>query len=293
MPASPSSSAQAARQRLGDQLRRLRTDKDITGVRFAELAGWSNSTLVSVIERGQRTITAEHVRLWCRITGASERRAEELLAEQANVAQMWRTNPELARGGLRRLQEETRDLYAEARRMRFYACKGVPGLLQTPDYCGWALRSIRHEFGMEFDDVAEAVEARMARKRALRGRGQFAFILEQEALWHRTCPRDAHREQLEHLLEAMRLPSVSLGIIPWAAERNVAGFGVWPDESFLITDDRMVTVELVSGNLTVTRPDEITTYVQAWKRFVALAVVGDRAAALIRTALAALEEYET
>ncbi|MCP2342953.1 helix-turn-helix domain-containing protein [Actinomadura rupiterrae] len=292
MPASPSSSAQAARQRFADRLRDLRTSAQISGVRFAALAGWSNSTQVSLIERGQRTITADHVRLWCRITGASAHTTEELLAEQAHVARMWVTNQQLARGGLRRLQEETRDLYADARWMRFYASKGIPGLLQTPAYCEWALRSIRHEFQMELDDVAAAVDARMARKHVLHGPSRFVFVLEQEALWHRTCPREVHREQLDHLLQVVGMPSVSLGIIPWAVERTVAGFGVWPDESFLITGDHLVTVELVSGNLTVTRREEVASYLRAWERFTALAKVGDHAVALIHAALAGLDEYD-
>lgn len=292
MPASPSSSAQAARQRLADRLRELRNRARINGVQFAERAGWSNSTQVSLIERGQRTITADHVRLWCRICGASSDTTEELLAEQAHVVRMWVANQQLARGGLRRLQEETRDLYANARQMRFYASKGIPGLLQTPAYCGWALRSIRHEFQMELDDVTAAVDARMARKHALHGPCRFAFVLEQEAIWHRTCPRQVHRDQLRHLLQVIRMPSVSLGIIPWACERSVAGFGVWPDESFLITGDHLVTVELVSGNLTVTRREEVASYVQAWERFTALARVGDGAVALIQAALDALDALD-
>lgn len=91
MPASPSSSAQAARQRLGDQLRQMRTARGISGVRFAEQAGWKDSSLVSMIEKGRRTISADYVRLWCRICEASPQRIEELLAEQSAVAGMWVT----------------------------------------------------------------------------------------------------------------------------------------------------------------------------------------------------------
>ncbi|MFC7734080.1 helix-turn-helix domain-containing protein [Actinomadura keratinilytica] len=293
MPASPSTSAQAARRRLGEQLREMRQAAGLSGVVFAREAGWRDSSLVSRIERGQRTITADHVRLWCRICGASEQRTEELLAEQSAAVRMWRTNAQLKRAGLRQLQTEDRDRYQQARSMRFYATKGIPGLLQTEAYATWALRSIRHEFGMEHDDVAEAVAARMERNRVLRGPGRFAIILEQEALWHRTCPTTTHREQLLYLLDAMRLPSVSLGIIPWARERNVNGFGVWPDETFLISNDEQVTVELVSGYLTITTPEEIRAYIRAWERMAALAVHGDQAVAIIRAALAALDEYES
>ncbi|NED58075.1 helix-turn-helix transcriptional regulator, partial [Micromonospora aurantiaca] len=67
MPSSSSSSAQAARQRLADQLRELRTAAGISGVEFARRAGWRDSTNISKIERAVRPASAEHVRLWCGI----------------------------------------------------------------------------------------------------------------------------------------------------------------------------------------------------------------------------------
>lgn len=287
---SSSSSAQAAWQRLADQLRELRQSANISGVRFAELAGWSDSSTVTKIEKGRRRASAAHVRLWCEVCGASEQRTEELLAEQRAATYTWSTNQELKRGGLRRAQEEERGKYENARLMRFYAGKGIPGLLQTEAYAAHALRSIRMELGVDRDDVAEAVAERMARNAVLRKRGRFAFVLEEEVLRHRTCPASVHHEQLVHLLAEMRRPAVSLGVIPWARERTVNGFGVWPDESFLITDERLVNVELVSGYLSVTNPGEVAVYVQAWRRLAALAVHGESAAALIRAAMCALEE---
>jgi transcriptional regulator with XRE-family HTH domain len=266
----------------------LRVEAGLTGREFARRAGWADATNVSKVEKAQRTITADHVRLWCQICGTSERHTESLLAEQAAVAGMWLTNQQLKQGGLRRAQEAERDKYQQALQMRFYASKGIPGLLQTEAYAMHALRSIRMEFGVEDDDVAEAVDERMARKVILRRHGRFAFVLEEETLRHRTCPADVHREQLESLLEQMKLPAVSLGIIPWATERAVAGYGVWPDESFLITDDRLVNVELVSGYLSLTHPDEVRMYVRSWERLAALAVHGDRAAKLLRDAIEAL-----
>ncbi|WP_425549665.1 helix-turn-helix domain-containing protein [Actinomadura keratinilytica] len=69
MPASPSSFAQAARKRLAEQLRQMRTDARISGREFARRAGWRSSSQVSMIEHGRRTITPDHIRLWCKICG--------------------------------------------------------------------------------------------------------------------------------------------------------------------------------------------------------------------------------
>jgi transcriptional regulator with XRE-family HTH domain len=292
MSTSSSSSARAARQHLADQLREMRQEAGLSGVDFASRAGWRDSSQVTRIERGQRTISAAHVRLWCRICGASPHETDCLLAEQANVAAMWLANRQLRRGGLRRLQTEDRDDYA-SRQIRFYASKGIPGLLQIQPYAAHALRSIRMEFGMDLDDVAEAAAARMERNTVLRGPGRFAFVLEQEVLWHRTCPLKIHRDQLEHLLAATRLPSVSLGIIPWERKRDVAGYGVWPDESFVIFGNQLVSVELVSGNMSFTRPDEVTAYARSWDRLSQLSVVGDPARAVIHAAMKVLEDQDS
>lgn len=290
MPSSSSSAAQAARQQLAGKLRKLREAAGLSGVDFAKLAGWSSSANVSKVEMGVRPASAEYVRLWCRLCEASERQTEELLAEQRNVAGMWVTYQQLNQGGLKKAQESVREHYERAQLMRVYVTKAIPGLLQTEAYTAFALRSIRMEQGVEVDDVAEAVGERMDRQSVLhRQDARWVFILEEEVLWHRTIPREAHREQLQHLLAVMRLPSVSLGIIPRTAERFVHGYGVWPDESFLLTGNEIVNVELVSGYLSVTQPDEIGMYLRAWERLSALAVVGDQVVGLIRSALESLE----
>jgi hypothetical protein len=109
------------------------------------------------------------------------------------------------------------------------------------------------EQGVDVDDVAAAVAERMDRQHCLRRRdARFLFVLEEDVLWYRPYADAVHAEQLRHLLETMRRPSVSLGIIPRTVHRR----GVAPDESFDITDEESVTVELVSGYLTITNPSE-------------------------------------
>jgi hypothetical protein len=64
---------------------------------------------------------------------------------------------------------------------------------------------------------------------------------------------------------------------------------VWPLESFTIYDDERVLVELLSAQVTVTTPSEITLYVRAFEKLASLAVYGDEARQLIAIALAALD----
>ncbi|WP_165975967.1 helix-turn-helix domain-containing protein, partial [Actinomadura rubrisoli] len=134
MPPSSSSSAQAARQRLGEQLREMRTSARLTGREFAQRVGWADATTVTKIEKAQRTITADHVRLWCRTCGQPPEREAQLLAEQRAVSQMWQNYAQLAKsagGGLKARQERLRDRYWQVRRQRTYQTKVISGLLQT------------------------------------------------------------------------------------------------------------------------------------------------------------------
>lgn len=285
MPTSSSSSAQAARQHLADQLRELREDAGLSGRDLATRVGWQPSK-VSRIEKAVRPASAADIRAWCVACGAAEQRTAELLAEQRAVAGMWVTHKQLHRAGLKKAQESVRDAYERVRVSRTYQTKVIPGLLQTAGYTTEALAGFRLEHGIQVDDVAEAVAERMDRQRVLRRPGKrFLYVVEETVLRYRPFPREVHAEQLRHLLEAMHLPSVSFGVIPMGAERH----GMRPKESFDIHDDELVTVELVSGYLSITQPAEVELYLAAWERLWALAVVGDRAAALITAALDALD----
>lgn len=286
MPSSPSSSAQAARQRLGTRLRQMRTEAGITGVEFARRAGWRGSAQVSMLEKGHRTITADHVRLWCRICAVSADHEAALLAEQASVARMWISYREdVHKAGLNPTQKMgTGDLFDRLNTYRSYQTKLPHGLLQTEAFMTNVLRGVREERRLLVDDVAEAVAERMARQRLLHSRGRFTFVIEEAALRYRMFTPDVHREQLLHLLDVGRLPSVSFGVIPQDADR--AGYRL--RESFEIVNDDTATIELLSGFLRLDHPEEVAMYREAWSRLSALAVHGDRARALVTAALEAL-----
>jgi len=79
----------------------------------------------------------------------------------------------------------------------------------------------------------------------------------------------------------MKLPSVSLGIIPLRAGRH----GHRPRESFEITDTDLVTIEMLTGFLSLTHADEVAAYATA-----SIAVHGTKARTLITDALAALDD---
>jgi transcriptional regulator with XRE-family HTH domain len=284
---SSSSSLQAARERLGGQLRELRLAAGLSGREFAAAAGCQPSK-VSQVEKAARPASAADIRLWCRVCGASPQRTGELLAEQAAVARLWVAFRDLGRTGLNATQKLlSGDMWERVRLFRAYQTKVVPGLLQTESYMTATMAAVRRERGLAVDDVAEAVAERIGRHGYLLQPGrQFAFVIEEPVLRFRPYGAAIQRAQLTHLLTAMRLPSVTLAIIPLDAGRH----GFRPRESFEVTDESLVTIEMLTGFLSLTHPEEIRSYVTAWQQLMSIALRGKAARALIRDAIDALDD---
>jgi hypothetical protein len=102
------------------------------------------------------------------------------------------------------------------------------------------------------------------------------------ALPHRRPRR--MRGQLRHLLAVMPLASVSLGIIPFTAQRTV-----WPLEAFYLHDNTMAVAETLTAEIKVTQPRELADYAKAFAGLAEMAVYGGAARTLIRAAVDALE----
>ncbi|WP_243718289.1 helix-turn-helix transcriptional regulator [Actinomadura sp. 7K534] len=280
---SPSSSAQAARQALADQLKEIRSEAGLTAKALAAEAGWDR-TKVSHIEHARRSPSAEDIRTWCRACGVDDR-SEDLVASLRTAEGMWVEWRRMERGGLKRAQESVVPLFERTRMFRSYSSWLLPGLLQTEDYTRAVLQAVRRRRGL-IDDVEAAVAVRMERKQLLRRPGRtFAFLVEESVLRTGVGGADVMRGQLAHLAEAGSQPSVSLGIVPMKPDREIRQV-----EDFWIYDGDQVSVELVSGYLTITNPREIAMYGQVFSALADEAVYGARARHLLRSALDGLSD---
>ena len=127
--------------------------------------------------------------------------------------------------------------------------------------------------------------SRLARNRFLyEGCHRFLVLMEESVLHYHTADPETMAGQLHHLLAMIPLPSVSLGIIPFTAQRTV-----WPLEAFYLHDDVQAVVETLTAEINITQPRELADYTKAFKDLTAMAVYGDAARALIYAAIAALE----
>lgn len=282
MPPHPSSSVQVAREALAGRLRDIRKDAGISGRELAGRCGWSESKS-SRIENARTPPSDADIRAWCGACGADGQVPDLIAAnrqlDDAHV--QWRR---LQRSGLRRLQESTGDLYQRTKGFRVYVSDVIPGFLQTPGYATALLSSIA-EFRGTPDDVSDAVAARMRRNAVLtRGGRRFSFVLEESVLRYRLCGVEAMAAQLGHLLGAMDLPQVALGIVPFAVERTV-----WPMPTFTIFDARRVHADTLDAAATLTQPGQVELYERAFARLSQAAVRGAAARTLVMDALAALD----
>ncbi|MFD3565471.1 helix-turn-helix domain-containing protein [Streptomyces sp. NPDC058686] len=282
MTASPSSSAQAAREALAVRLQHLRRDAGLTGKELSARCGW-HPAKTTRIQKGEAPPSDADIRTWCSACGADDQ-TEDLIATARAVDSMYLEWRRLHRNGMRTVQEGWYALHEQTRVCRVYVSNVPPGFFQTPAFATALMGQITTFQGTP-NDVAEAVAARVARSRFLyEGGHRYVVLMEESVLRYRTADPDAMRGQLRHLLAVMPLASVSLGIIPFTAQRTV-----WPLEAFYLHDDTQVVVETLTAEIKVKQPRELADYAKAFTGLAEMAVYGDAARTLIRAAIDALE----
>jgi len=279
---SPSSSVQRARQELAERLRDIRLDAGLTGRALSAAAGWHEAK-TSRIESAKQAPSDADIQAWCQVCGAPSQ-APDLIAASRAADSMYVEWRRLHRTGLRRTQQTRLPLYERTRVFKVYCSTVIPGFLQIPGYAD-ALMSAITAFQGTPDDVEEAVRARMNRNRLLHAAGhRFTMIIEESVLRYRLGDSETMAAQLGHLLSAIALPSVSLGVIPFSASERQ----MWTLEAFTVFDDARVHVELLSAQVTVTAPSEITLYARAFDKLAEMAVYEMQARSLITAAIDAL-----
>lgn len=279
MPAPPSTSAQAARERVARRLRELRADAGITGTDLASQCGWTHSK-VSRIENARTPPTPGDIRLWCVACGVEDR-ALDIVAQSRAAESLYADWRRRVRAGLRQLQDSYLDLYRATTHFRVYSPTLIPGLLQTEGYARALLGANARLLDIP-DDSEQAAAARMRRSQIINDGGRrFVLLIEEAALGYQLGDQDAMAAQLGYLLTAGALPAVSLGVIPTSTPARA----VWPQEVFHIYDDTLVSVELLSARVRMTEPSEVALYLAAFEQLRGMAVYGATARSLIVKAI--------
>jgi transcriptional regulator with XRE-family HTH domain len=203
------------RMLVGARLRRLRTEMELTREEAAE-AIRASEWKIHRLENGQVGFKERDLIDLLTFYGVTDPdRVEELLAmaADANSPGWWQRYGDVLPQWFRTYV----DLEAAATLIRTYEGQFVPGLLQTDDY----MRALVHGAHLEEtnEDVGRRVRLRMARQTLLTREQppRLWAVVDEAALRRPVGGPEVMRAQLERLLEASKLPNVTL---------QVLGFGV-------------------------------------------------------------------
>jgi transcriptional regulator with XRE-family HTH domain len=209
------------RRRLAAELRRLRERAGFIGEEVARLLGWSTSK-ISRLERAQTAVKRTDLRRLLELYRVDPRRREELLALAEESQPSGRLKAISAR--LPGVHAEFLNVEAEAESVWNWEPQIVPGLLQTEDYARAVMLGWHSMFTEPPSEIERRVEARRLRQQALQRDPplQLSVVIDESVLHRKLEEASIMRTQLQHIVEASRLPNISVRILPLKSDHPVA-----------------------------------------------------------------------
>jgi hypothetical protein len=244
---------------VGAQLRRHRTDAGLSREQAAE-AIRASEWKIHRLENGQTGFKDRDVvdlLAHYGVTDPAEVDALLAMAREANSPGWWQQYGDLLPQWFRAFV----DLESAATLIRTYEGQLVPGLLQTEEYT----RAVIH--GAQLDESAEEVERRVALRVARQalleraGAPRLWAVVDEAALRRPVGGREVMRGQLERLVEATKLPNVTLQVLPWSAGAHPAMTGAFSILRFGDQDlPDVVYVEHLTNALYLDRREDVNQY---------------------------------
>ena len=200
------------------------------------------------------------------------------LAREANIPGWWQRYGDVLPQWFRSYV----DLESAATLIRTYEGMFVPGLLQTDDYMRAVIRGAHLEDSAE--EVGRKVRLRMARQTLLTREHppRLWAVVDEAALRRPVGGPGVMRGQLERLLEATKLPNVTLQVLPFEAGAHAAMVGAFsvlrfPDQEL----QDVVYLEHISGASYLNKPDEVAQYLHVMESICVHAAAPDQTAELL------------
>jgi len=271
-------------RRLAAELRTLRASAGLTRDEVVERTGINVATLYR-IEHARVRPQTRTLRTLLDLYGAEREHQDELVALLRDARQ---------RGWLHAYQSELPEQYTtyigfegEARSVWNYESLYIPGLLQTEDYAraviGAGLPGARRE------DIEPRVEVRMQRQDVLRNDNPLELwgIVDEAALQRQVGGPAVMQAQLGHLLEAAKLPNITLQVIPFSVGAHAGMPGSFVFMQFTeATIPDVIYLDSMAGDLFLEAEADVRRYRLAFEHLRAVAVSPDASKSLV-AALAA------
>ncbi|WOX08019.1 helix-turn-helix transcriptional regulator [Streptomyces sp. N50] len=257
------------RRKLGAELRALRAEAGLTSGEAARLVGWHQSK-VSRIETGASGVKPPDVRLLLDAYQVGDPQLRDMLlvlagSEDGGGRHHWW---HAYRGVLPPAYRDFISLESQASTLRTLETSVVPGLLQTPEYARAVTRAAVG--GLDNDGperLDTLVQVRLARQDVLRADPplELSVVLDEAVLRREVGGPGVMARQLDRLVEAARLPQVSLQVLPFAAGAHIGITGPFVIFSFPSTSDLdVVVLDHLTSSLYLERKEDLEAYTEAF-----------------------------
>jgi transcriptional regulator with XRE-family HTH domain len=246
------------RMLVGAQLRRLRTDMGLSREEAAK-AIRASEWKIHRLENGQVGFKERDIvdlLAFYGVTDPGEVEAFLVVTREANAPGWWQRYGDVLPPWFRTYV----DLESAATLIRTYEGQFVPGLLQTDDY----IRALVHGTHPESaEEVGRRVRLRMARQTLLTREHppRLWAVVDEAALRRPVGGREVMRGQLERLIDATKLPNITLQILPFGAGAHSAMVGAFSILRFAgqqLPD--VVYLEHLTSALYLDKRDEVERY---------------------------------
>jgi len=272
------------RQRLAQELRRLREEANLTLDQVATALEDISTSKLSRLENAQGSLRTRDIRDLAQFYGVAGTELDRLLLwVRAARSQGWWADysQEIWPGLDAHLAYES-----DATIARVYTIPILPVLLQTPDYSRAYYRSLEPWHSEEA--LAQLIEIRTRRQEALRFReGQdpleLVAVTHESSLLQRVGSAQTMRAQLDALLELSTAPNIQLYILPFTAQPvftctcSYAYFEYGED-----IDQDIVHIETHAGFRNLDKPDEVKRYRHYYDDLMTASLTMDKSRSRIR-----------
>ncbi|GAB3431102.1 helix-turn-helix domain-containing protein [Flindersiella endophytica] len=272
---------------LGGQLRQLRESRGVT----REEAGYTiraSAAKISRLELGRVGFKERDIADLLTLYGVDqpdERETFLSLARRANARGWWHQYTDLLPGWF----ETYLGLEQSAALIRGFESQFVHGLLQTPAYAR-AVIMLANQHSPR-DEVDRRVALRMRRQNALTRTVPLTLwmVIDEAALRRPIGGTDVQKEQLQHLIEMVERPNITMQVLPYNVGGHAAAGGPFTIVRFNEPDlPDVVYLEQLTSALYLDKQADTTQYLTVMDRLSVQAASPDQTPALLRSILAEL-----
>jgi len=252
---------------LGAQLRKLRDAADITRADAGYAIRGSDSK-ISRMELGRVGFKERDVADLLTLYGITDHEERQTLltqAREANTPGWWNRYSDL----LPTWFQPFMGLEAAATVIRTYEVQFVPGLLQTKDYARAVIAPVDNPITTSAEEIERRVRLRMDRQQLLArpGASQMWAVVDEAALRRPIGGTDVMRAQLEALIDATKLPNITLQVLPFRVGGHPAAGGTFTILRFREQDvPDVVYLEQLTSALYLDKREDVDLYAMTMER---------------------------